>query len=89
MCDPSALDTGLEKFSLIGVPGLIWLPGAGMATALAEPPAGNQLTSAWLALSQRRGAAETKVEPAGELCGQRHDAPAAASTWRVRWPAGP
>ena len=31
---------------MIGVPGLIWVPGAGVATALAFVPAGNQLTAA-------------------------------------------
>ena len=41
MCVPSALLTGFEKVSVIGVEGLIVAPGVGLATAVAELPAGN------------------------------------------------
>jgi hypothetical protein len=59
----------LEKVSVIGVPGSICEPGAGLATAVAAAPAGNQLIRAVLELSQIRGAAETNSVPAAELRG--------------------
>ncbi len=37
---PSALPTGFEKVSVIGVVGLIVAPGVGLATAVAVLPAG-------------------------------------------------
>ena len=40
MWEPSALLTGLEKVSVIGVSGLIVAPGVGEATAVADLPAG-------------------------------------------------
>ncbi len=87
---PSALATGFEKVRVIGVVGVIVVPAAGVATALAvEAPAGNQLTTAGLARSQRRSAASTVNVPAGgwwprlmTLCG-------VASTCRCRWPGCP
>ena len=35
MCVPSALLTGLEKVSVIGVAGVMVVPGVGLATAVA------------------------------------------------------
>ena len=43
---PSALSIGLEKVNVMFVCGVIVLPGAGLATAPALIPAGNQLTIA-------------------------------------------
>jgi hypothetical protein len=86
---PSALAIGLENVSMIGVPGLIGVPGAGSATAVAAAPAGNQLTSRAPELSQERVTAETKMLPATALCGSGTTLLGAARTWRWRWPAGP
>jgi hypothetical protein len=61
---PKASEIGLEKVSVIGVVGLIWVPGAGLATAAVVAPAGNQLTAAGRAVSQVRGAAATHMVPA-------------------------
>ena len=44
---------------MIGVFGLIVVPGAGFATALVAEPAGNQLTRAADEVSHERGAAAT------------------------------
>src|SRR5450755_1403746 len=81
--DPSAFWTVLEKVRVIGVPDLICVPGAGLATAVAEPPAGNQLTAADFELSHVLGAAETKMLPAAApaLRGTVTTLAGAESTW--------
>jgi hypothetical protein len=69
MCDPRTRLTGLENVRVIGVSALIVVPGAGLATALAELPGGNQLTADVWALSQVRGDADMKKVPAAPLWG--------------------
>ena len=51
----SALETGFENVSVIGVVALIVAPGDGYATAVVAEPAGNQLTSAADDFSHERG----------------------------------
>ncbi len=89
MCEPSAFWTVLEKVSVIGVLGLIVAPGPGLATAVAAPPAGNQLTAACRDFSQARGAAATNTVPAAAVRGSVTTLCGVASTWRLRWPAAP
>ncbi len=56
---------GLENVSVIGVVGLIVVPGCGVATALAvAAPAGNQLIRAVRARSHGCRDADTTIEPA-------------------------
>jgi hypothetical protein len=51
------------------VTGEISVPGAGLTTAPAWAPGGNQLTSTGFGrLSHVRGAAATSIEPAGPTC---------------------
>jgi hypothetical protein len=40
VCEPRTLETGFEKLIVIGVVGLIVVPGLGLATAVAVPPPG-------------------------------------------------
>ena len=77
---------GLEKVRVIGVLGLIVAPGAGLATAVAAPPAGNQLTAAWRDFSQMRGCADTKTVPAAAVRGSVTTVCGELSTWRLRCP---
>src|SRR5436305_14045368 len=69
--DPRALLIGLLNVSVIFVCGVIAVPGAGVATAPALTPAGNQLTIAGAALSHTRGTAATASVPAAADRGSR------------------
>ncbi len=64
MLFPIALLIGLENVSVIGVLGLIVVPGAGYAWAEAPEPVGNQLISCGFAVSHVRGTAATHKDPA-------------------------
>src|ERR1700716_1160873 len=66
---PRTWVTGFEKVRVIGVLALNAVPGAGVVTAAAAEPAGNQLTGAADALSQLRGAPATHTDPASLLRG--------------------
>jgi hypothetical protein len=61
---PSADEIRFEKVSVMGVVGPIREPGAGLETAVAAVPAGNQLTAVDRAVSQVRGVAATHTVPA-------------------------
>ena len=66
---PSAFVTGLLNVSVIVDVGRIWLPGAGVATAVAVAPDGNQLTNVGGEVSQLRICAETSIVPASAVRG--------------------
>src|SRR5579875_3139732 len=61
---PSTLVTGFEKVSVILVLGVIFVPGAGVATAVALVPAGNQEIVLTVGISQLRAATATAPVPA-------------------------
>ena len=81
---PSALSIGFENVSVMFVCGVITLPGAGLATAPALIPAGNQLTIAVGDVSHARGAAATVSVPAAAGRGRRMRSSGLWSTRRVR-----
>src|SRR5437588_3767477 len=84
---PSAADTGFENVNEIGVFGPIRLPGAGLATAAAVAPAGNQLTAAAGEVSQVRAVAPTQTVPAGALRVRLNSLLGEGSTCRLSWAA--
>src|SRR5579875_918149 len=61
---PSTLVTGFEKVSVILVLGVIFVPGAGIATAVALVPAGNHEIVLTVGISQLRAATATAPVPA-------------------------
>src|SRR5579875_1324028 len=61
---PSTLATGLENVSVILVSGVIFVPGAGVATAVALVPAGNHEIVRTVGTSQLRAATATAPVPA-------------------------
>src|SRR5581483_4615811 len=79
----------LLKVRVILVCGVIWLPGAGAATALAADPAGNQLTTAGFEVSQLRGAAATIAVPASAVRFSRISLSGFRSTRRASCPGLP
>src|ERR1700761_5110298 len=84
-CDPSTLLTGRENVSVIGVVDLTFDPGAGLATAVAPAPAGNQLTPAGRERSQVRGCPDRYIEPADDVRGRVIVAFGEPRATRCRW----
>src|SRR6476661_697258 len=64
---PSTLPIGFENVSSIAVCGVIWVPGAGVATAAVVAPVGNQLMTVGGELSQLRICAATQRVPASAV----------------------
>jgi len=74
---------------VILVRGRIDVPGAGLATADAAAPVGNQLTTAGGDVSHRRGTAETEIVPASAVRCSRISVSGLASTLCTRCPGSP
>ncbi len=83
----SASDTDFEKVREIWVFGLIVPPGAGLATAAAAVPAGNQLTTVGPVVSHVRGTPETHTEPASAVRASVSRSLVGVTRWRASWAA--